>query len=66
MKFFNLNGIHLIVNNTLPDINLNDVKNCAKDLCFLMKNLSNSSLGSTKNKYGSDKYMNVAQFCENI
>ena len=66
IKFFNLNGIHLIVNNTVPDINLNDVKNCAKDLCFLMKNLSNSSLGSTKNKYMSDKYMNVAKLCENI
>ena len=66
IKFFNLNGIHLIVNNTLSDINSNDVKNCAKDLCFLLKNLSNSSLGSTKNKYMSDKYMNVAKLCENI
>ena len=66
IKFFNLNGIHLIVNNTLSDINPNDVKNCAKDLCFFLRNLSNSSLGSTKNKYMSDKYMNVAKLCENI
>jgi cyclin B len=66
IKFFNLNGIHLIVNNTLSDINSNDVKNCAKDLCFFLRNLSNSSLGSTKNKYMSDKYMNVAKLCENI
>ena len=65
IKFFNLNGAHLIVENTNQDVKPADVKDCARDLCFLVKNMWNSSLGATKNKYMSDKYLNVAQLCEN-
>jgi hypothetical protein len=65
IKFFNLNGAHLIVENTNQDVKPTDVKDCARDLCFLVKNMWNSSLGATKNKYMSDKYLNVAQLCEN-
>ena len=64
MKFFKLNGVHLILKNTFSDVKQKDVKNCARDLCFLVKNLSNSSLGATKNKYMSDKYIKVAELCE--
>ena len=64
MKFFKLNGVHLILKNTFLDVKHKDVKNCARDLCFLVKNLSNSSLGATKNKYMSDKYIKVAELCE--
>ena len=64
MKFFQLNGVHLILKNTFNDVKQKDIKNCARDLCFLVKNLSNSSLGATKNKYMSNKYMNVAELCE--
>ena len=64
MKFFNLNGVHSLLKNTGDNIKQIDVKNCARDLCFLVKNLSNSSLKATKNKYMSDKYMNIAQLCE--
>ena len=65
IKFFNLNGAHLIVENTNQDVKPTDVKDCARDLCFLVKNMWNSSLRATKNKYMSDKYLNVAQLCEN-
>ena len=64
MKFFNLNGVHSLLKNAGDDIKQADVKNCARDLCFLVKNLSNSSLKATKNKYISNKYMNIAELCE--
>ena len=64
MKFFKLDGVHSILENTFSDVKQKEVKNCARDLCFLVKNLSNSPLGATKNKYMSDKYMKVAELCE--
>ena len=64
IKFFNLNGVNQIINNTYSDIKPKEVKDCARDLCYLVKNLSKSSLVATKNKYISNKYMNVAQLCE--
>ena len=64
IQFFKLNGIHLIIDNTNKNVTRKDVKNCAKDLLFLVKNLSKSSLKATKNKYMSNKYMNVAQLWE--
>ena len=64
MKFFKLKDVHLIIDNTSKEVKQKDVKKCAKDLCFLMKNISNSSLVATKNKYMSEKYMKVAKYCE--
>ncbi len=64
MKFFNLNGVNLLLENNFRDVKPKDVKNCAKDLCFFMKNLSNSSLKATKNKYMSDRYMKVAEIVQ--
>ena len=64
MKFYKLNGVHLILDNSSFDVNQKEVKNCARKLCFLIKNLSNSSLGAAKNKYMSKKYMNIAKLCE--
>ena len=65
IKFFNLNGANLIVDNTNQGVNAKEVKDCAKDLCLLMRNLWDSFLRATKNKYFSDKYLNVAQLYEN-
>jgi len=65
IKFFNLNGANLIVDNTNQGVNSKEVKDCAKDLCLLMRNLWDSFLRATKNKYFSDKYLNVAQLYEN-
>ncbi len=64
MKYFKLKDVHLILDNTSKEVKQKDVKKCAKDLCFLMKNISNSSLVATKNKYMSEKYMKVAKYCE--
>ena len=65
LKYYDLNGINLIVNNTNPGVDHKEIKDCAIHLCFLIKNLSESSLEATKNKYMSYKYMNVAQLCKN-
>ena len=64
MKFFNLNGIHSLLKKNCDNIKQIDVKKCAKDLCFLVRNLPNSSLRAIKNKYLSDKFMNIAELCE--
>lgn len=40
IKFFNLNGVNQIINNTYSDIKPKEVKDCARDLCYLVKNLS--------------------------
>ena len=63
IKFFNLNGINQIIHKTYPDIKVKDVKDCARDLCILIKNLPKNS--APKNKYLSNKYKNVAQLCDN-
>ena len=40
------------------------IKDCARDLCFLVKNLSNSSLKATKEKYSLEHFGKVAYLCE--
>ena len=40
------------------------IKDCARDLCFFVKNLSNSSLKATKDKYSLEKFGKVAYLCE--
>ena len=64
IKFFKLNGIHLILYNTNSDVKPKDVKDCVRDLTFLVKDFSKSSLEATKNKYLSDKCLNVAKLLE--
>ena len=64
MKFFNLDGVHSLLKNTGDNIKQIDIKKCAKDLCFLVRNLPNSSLRAINNKYLSDKFMNIAELCD--
>ena len=58
MKFFKLDDINSILNNTNYDIK--DIKNCSYEVWLLVENLSNSTLKATKNKYLSDKFLKVA------
>ena len=51
MKCFNLEGVDLILKNCNFDIKEKEIKNCAKELCFLIKDLFKSSLGVVKNIY---------------
>ena len=51
MKCFNLEGTDLILKNCNFDIKEKEIKNCAKELCFLIKDLFKFSLGVVKNIY---------------
>ena len=51
MKCFNLEGTDLILKNCDFDIKEKEIKNCAKELCFLIKDLFKSSLEVVKNIY---------------
>jgi hypothetical protein len=55
MKYFNLEGVKLIVDNGNFGIKQKEIKNCVKDLCFLVKDLYKSSLGVAKNIYINNK-----------
>ena len=66
MKFFGINNYRILYSNDV----INDycpqkaIKDTAKDICFLVKNLSQSSLKAVKDKYSLPYFYNVAQFCE--
>ena len=40
------------------------IKEAAREICHLVKNLSNSTLKAVKDKYSLPQFLNVAQFCE--
>ena len=65
MKFYNIKGYKDLYS---CKINGNSskkiIKECARDLCYLVKKLSKSSLRSTKDKYSSEEYDEVAILCE--
>ena len=67
MKF---NGINWYKDLYSPRMSLEDdfpqktIKECAKDLCFLVNNLSKSTLKATKDKYSLEELGNVAELCE--
>jgi len=65
MKFFRLNGYKDLYSSKMVNENSpqRTIKECAKDLCFLVKSLSSSNLKSAKTKYSSAKYNNVASIC---
>ena len=66
MKFYNLDEYKDIYSSKI----ISDesphklIKDCAKDLCYLVKNISKSALTSTKVKYSSQEYDNVVALCE--
>lgn len=64
MKYYKLDDVHLIFKKSASNIKEKEIKNCARDLCFLVRNLSNSSLGAAKNKFQSEKFFKVAELCE--
>ena len=66
MKFFRLNGYKDLYTSKMVNENSPEktIKECAKELCFLVKSLSGSNLKSVKEKYSSPKYSNVASLCD--
>jgi hypothetical protein len=66
MKFYGINKYKDLYSSKMVMGNnpRKEIKDCARDLCFLVKDLSTSSLKSTKEKYCSDDYGKVAYLCE--
>ena len=66
MKFFKLPNYQSLyskdmVNESNPE---KVIKEAAKIICHLVKDLSTSNFQSTRNKYSTNKYLNVAQIIE--
>ena len=66
MKFFGIDNYKILYKNeVVSDICPQKViKEAARDICSLVKNLSQSSLKAVKDKYSLNQFCNVAQFCE--
>ena len=66
MKFYCLNGYKDLYLSKLisGDSTQKLIKDCAKDLCYLVKNISKSPLRATKDKYSLEEYDNVVALCE--
>ena len=68
MKFYGINGYkdlydpRMMMEDNYPQ---KTIKECAKALCFLVQNLSKSTLKAAKDKYSLELFGNVAQLCEN-
>ena len=65
MKFYKMNEYKDLYSfkMIIGDESHKNIKDCAKDLCFLVKNLSKSSLRETIEKYSLDEFGNVAAIC---
>lgn len=40
------------------------IKDVARDICFIVKEISNSRLGAVRNKYSTPQNLNVVQYCK--
>ena len=54
------NGYEVIKENCPQKV----IKEAARQICFLVKNLSQSTLKAVKDKYSLPQFLNVAQYCE--
>ena len=66
MKFFGIDNYKIlykneVVNEICPQ---KVIKEAARDICFLVKNLSQSTLKAVKDKYSLNNFLNVVQYCE--
>lgn len=66
MKFYGLNGYKDLYTSKfiLCDSSQKQIKECAKDLCYLVKKLSKSYLKATREKYSLKEYDSVTFICE--
>ena len=66
MKFYGIKGYKDLYSTKMAcdDSPQKSIKDCARDLCFLVKNLSNSNLRAAKIKFSSEEYGNVVAICE--
>ena len=66
MKFFGINNYKILYSNDLVRVDCPQkaIKEAAREICFFVKNLSQSSLKAVKEKYSLNQFLNVVQYCE--
>ena len=66
MKFCGINNYKNLYSNDIVKVECPEkiIKEATKEICFLVKNLSQSSLKAVKEKYSLSQFLNVVQFCE--
>ena len=66
MKFFGINNYKCLYSNEVikESCPQKTIKDAAREICFLVKNLSQSTLKAVKDKYSLPQFLNVAQYCE--
>lgn len=66
MKFFKLDGYKSLYENEILGENCPKtyIKKAAREICFLVKNLSTSPFDAVKKKYSTNLYCNVTKYCE--
>jgi len=66
MKFFGIDNYKILYKNEVVKESCPQkiIKEAARDICFLVKNLSQSTLKAVKDKYSLNHFLNVVQYCE--
>ena len=66
MKFFGIHNYKCLYSKDVikEDCPQKIIKEAAREICFLVRNLSNSNLKAVKDKYFLPQFLNVAQYCE--
>ena len=66
MKFCGINNYKCLYSKNVvkEEIPQKVIKEAAREICHLVKNLSNSTLKAVKDKYSLPQFLNVAQYCE--
>jgi cyclin B len=66
MKFFGISNYKTLYSSDVVKENCPQkiIKEAAREICFLVKNLSQSTLKAVKDKYSLSQFLNVAQYCE--
>ena len=67
MKFFNISNYKKLYSTRIicEKCPQKVIKDTARELCFLVKNLNSSEFKAIKDKYLNDKYYRVAEYCNN-
>ena len=66
MKYFGISNYKILYTNDFvrEECPQKAIKDTARTIYFLVKNLSQSSLKAVKDKYSLSQFLNVAQYCE--
>jgi cyclin B len=66
MKFFGINNYKCLYSSNVIKENCPEkvIKYATREICFLVKNLTQSTLKAVKDKYSLPQFLNVSQYCE--